>query len=62
MIGCLIVTVNNCKMIISVSKGNTVEVSCCPFYGSGSVVVVSLFNIAPNVCGVVFGPCFVMQF
>ena len=35
---------------------------CCPFLSNGSVVVNSLFNVAPNLCGgSVFGPSFVMQ-
>ena len=37
--------------------------SCCSFYGSGSVVVYSLFTVAPIVWwGCVFGACFVMQY
>ena len=37
--------------------------SCRQFYGGGSVVVVSLFIVAPIVCGCsVFGPCFVMYY
>ena len=37
---------------------------CCLFLCGGSVVVVdSLFNAAPIVCGgSVFGPCFVVQY
>ena len=32
---------------------------CCPFWGDGSIVVDSLFIVAPIICGgSVFGPCF----
>ena len=36
---------------------------CCPFWGDGSVVVDSLFIIAPSFCGgAVFDPSFVIQY
>ena len=35
---------------------------CCPFLGGGSVVVESLFIVAPIVCiGSVFGPSMLIQ-
>ena len=37
--------------------------NCCLFYDGGSVVVDSLFIVAPIICGgSVFGPYFVMQY
>ena len=37
--------------------------SCCLLKGDGYVVVDSLFVVAAIVClGLVFGPCFVMQY
>ena len=35
----------------------------CLFLVGGSIVVDSLFIVAPDVCGgCIFGPCFVMQY
>ena len=58
--------VNKCCVLTTAEtrvKNHPCGFSCCTFQGDGSVVVDSLFLIAPDVCGFLcLVPVFVMQY